>query len=56
MFSSLLEHDALLETEQLGVDLSQSEVVLHDEGGDDQIVVVVEAGEDVGDEVIVVID
>jgi hypothetical protein len=44
----------LLEADQLGVNLTKGEILLGDERGDNRIVLEVEAGEDVGNEVIVV--
>lgn len=54
MFYHLLQYNALLEAKQLRVGLAQGEVVFCDKCGDDRIVVKVKAGEDVGDQVVIV--
>jgi hypothetical protein len=50
----LLEYNALLEAQQLGVDLTYGEIFFCSKRGDDWIVVEVEASEDVGDQVVVI--
>jgi hypothetical protein len=54
VLSSLLQGQPLFKVKQLGVDISNCESFLSEEGGDDRIVLLIKAGEDVRDQLVII--